>query len=312
MKKIQFFFILLLFLNTIGCFQSAKKSLSEKTDTIASPIDTIPFTLTPYDNISITTILNERDTLDLMFHTAANSVTLIKEAVERISSPNFNQKDTVKSWGGESEARYSLNNTLQIGRLRFDSLTIHENERSGRLTDGKFGPNFFNDKILEIDFDNSYLLLHTALPQKATNFEQLPLEYTNGFMFITGQLEVEKEQLNNLFLIHTGYSGTLLLDDEFVNSNEIGGHLEVISESELQDAYGNVLKTKKAILPALHFGEAGFSDVPVGFFEGAIGRQKMSVIGCGLLKRFNVMIDFEEKSIYLKKNVLSDLPYSNN
>jgi hypothetical protein len=78
----------------------------------------------------------------------------------------------------------------------------------------------------------------------------------------------------------------------------------------LKDSYGNVLKTRKAILPALIIGDEILTDVPAGFFEGAIGRQKMSIFGGDILKRFNIRIDARREHIYLKANNLRKTDYS--
>lgn len=104
-------------------------------------IDTIPFDLMDHNNISIKGILNDQDTVHLMFHTAANGMTLTKQATRQLTSIEWGQVDKVNSWGGESESRYSENNAVQIGVFRWDSIAIWENENSGPTTDGKFGPN---------------------------------------------------------------------------------------------------------------------------------------------------------------------------
>ena len=49
----------------------------------------------------------------------------------------------------------------------------------------------------------------------------------------------------------------------------------------------------------------------VGFFEGAIGIQKMSILGGDILKRFNIIIDAERKFIYLKTNKFTKVSYKN-
>ncbi len=74
----------------------------------------IPFVLTEYNNISVTAVVNGRDTVHLMLHTAASSVTLIEEATQRVKSITFNGTDTgVKSWGGqENSSRFSNHNSL--------------------------------------------------------------------------------------------------------------------------------------------------------------------------------------------------------
>jgi hypothetical protein len=104
-------------------------------------------------------------------------------------------------------------------------------------------------------------------------------------------------------MIHSGFGGTILLDNDFVAKNKLD-RFETVSESELRDSFGNVLKTKKVSLPELSFGESTFSKMPVGFFEGAIGKQKMSVVGGDVLKRFNILIGLDRTEIYLKPNSL--------
>jgi hypothetical protein len=47
-----------------------------------------------------------------------------------------------------------------------------------------------------------------------------------------------------------------------------------LDEKELRDSYGNVLKTKKGKLPKSVIGKEAFKDIPAGFFEGTIRRQK--------------------------------------
>lgn len=273
-------------------------------------IDEIPFELTDHNNMSVRAILNNVDTINLMFHTATSSITLIEESTERLNGISWDREYDVKSWGGETSARYSENNFLKIGKLEWDNVSIWENKNSGAKTDGKFGPNLFEGKILEINFDNSLLIIHSTLPSKIEEFEKLNLIYEDDFMFIEGVSIVEGINYRNRFLIHSGYGGTILYDDEFVETSNIGAKLKVIDESELRDSYGNVLKTKKAILPTFRIGETELKDMPVGFFEGVIGKQKVSVLGGNVLKRFNLIIDADRKNIYIKENRLMDLAFS--
>ncbi|MEZ4960963.1 MAG: hypothetical protein R2830_14155 [Saprospiraceae bacterium] len=275
-----------------------------------TPPDTIPFTLTPYNNISIQAVLNKVDTLHLMFHTAENSVNLTKEATKKTTNLNLDGVVEADSWGGGGTTRYCDHNSLQIGKFHWDNIRIWEDENAGKLTDGKFGPNLFKDKIIEIDFDNSMLVIYSALPTIGEGYEQLNLVFKRGFMYIKGQLDIGGNIYDNDFLIHSGFGGTILLDDNFVGTYNIGNKLQTISESELKDSFGNVLKTKKAILPALSLGKTSFQEVPIGFFDGAIGRQKMSVLGGDMLKRFNLIIDLQQAYIYLRANGLNGVPYS--
>lgn len=296
---------------SVFLFFFALSVTSNAQEAMSTTSDTIPFELTLHNNISIAAVLNQRDTVQLMFHTAAGSMTLIKKAAEQLSSVKWDTSEEVESWGGKSEARFSENNTLQIGGFKWDSIAIWENENSGPETDGKIGPNLFTGKVMEINFDKQILILQDSLPLKINAYEKLPLIYENGFMFIVAKSRVGGKDYENRFLIHSGYGGTILYDDNFVAKSNIGEEITIIDEQELKDSYGNVLKTKKGILPKFFIGEEEFKDMPVGFFEGSIGRQKMSVLGGNLLKRFNLLISVDRANIYLKPNQLKSIPYTN-
>ncbi len=277
--------------------------------TAIAQTDTIKFHLTDHNNISIEAVFNEADTLNLMFHTAAGDVALIKDATQNLNGIKWDSETTVQSWGGESHARYSASNLVQIGNYKTDSISIWEDERSGPGTDGKFGPDLFGDKIIEIDFDERILILHEKLPIKAEDYEKIPLISENGFMFIEGISTIEDKDYQNRFLIHSGYGGAILYDDQFAKDSRIGEHVEIIKEEELKDSYGNILKTKQGKLPKFIVGDEEFTDIPVGFFEGSIARQQMSVMGGNLLKRFNLIFDAERTHVYMKANSLKELPY---
>jgi hypothetical protein len=89
MVKIKLYAFLLLLFSCQAIYGQEKKIV-------------IPFQLTEYNNISIQAILNETDTVSLMFHTAANSVTLTEDATKKIKNNTFNSNiEGVKSWGGE-------------------------------------------------------------------------------------------------------------------------------------------------------------------------------------------------------------------
>ncbi len=273
---------------------------------------TIPFQLTDYNNLSIQAILNKKDTVNLMFHTAASALTLTEDGLKRIKSLKFGRTDSVKSWGGsDNTSRYSESNTVQIGALKWEHVPIWENKNSGQQTDGKFGLELFENKTIEIDFDKKVIIVSNNLPTKAKTYEKLKLTYEDEMMFVEATATLGNNTLKNRYLIHSGYAGAILFDDQFVAQNRIGDQLTITAEKQLKDSFGNVLKTKKAILPAFAIGKQELTNVSVGFFEGALGRQKMSIIGGDILKRFNIIIDAKREFIYLKANKLKNSAYTN-
>lgn len=266
--------------------------------------DTIPFYLSDHNNIVIEAIVNKTDTVKLMFHTAATNASLIKSTTAQLNSITWENMANAKGWGGQGETRYSSNNSLRIHHLEWKNIELWENTNSGPGTDGKFGPFLFKDKYIEVNYDNHIMVIHNKIPDSVKNFDKLDLTYKHGFMFIYGTSKIGEKEIPNNYLIHSGYSGTILYDDDFVKENTISNHIEITEEQILKDSFGNSLKTKKGNLKSFRIGQEEFKDVSVGFFEGAIGRQKMSVIGGGLLKRFNFIIDAKREYIYIQPSTL--------
>ena len=271
--------------------------------------DTIPFTLTESNNIAIQVVFNDSDTIPLMFHTAVHGVSLNTEAIGRMSSIRLDDSANVRSWGGNAITGYSTHNTMQIGGLVWDSISITEGRRSGDKTDGKFGWDLFENSMLELNFSKNYLVVHEHDKDLSRGYFKLELSIDRGLMFIDGQVKITDSNYSNKFLVHSGYGGAVLFDDDFVERTGLN-RLPTLSERELQDSYGNKLKTKKVQLPNFTLAEFEFSDIPAGIFEGAIANQKMSVLGGDLLKRFDYLFDFQNAKIYLKANDLFNSSYS--
>lgn len=264
--------------------------------------DTLSFVLTASNNLILTAVLNEQDTLSLMFHTAASGVTLTKKATAHLESMDWARSDTVYSWGSESTARYSPLNSLQIGNLRWDKVGIWENDLSGPGSVGKFGPGLFEGKIIEVNFDENMIVLHTHIPEGISGYQKMPITVERGLIYVDGTCLIKGRHLSNKFLIHTGYGGALLLDDNFVHKNRLDTLLHILSESQLKNSFGDIIKTQKSLLPEFEIGNNSLKEVPVAFFEGALDRQKISVIGGDLLKRFNMFIDLKSLHMHIRTN----------
>lgn len=307
MKAIRFCAVLLgCILGQASFGQGANKADGPTKDQV------IPFQLTDYNNLSVQAILNDKDTVQLMFHTAANAVTLTEESMKKVKSLSFAGADTVKSWGGGNNvSRFSKSNVLKIGGLQWQNVPIWENKNSGPQTDGKFGIDLFAHKVIELDFDKNRMVIYSELPAKTKKYQKEKLLFENDMMFLEGNCLIGNSLVSNKFLIHSGYSGGILFDDTFAGNNKLDEKLTITAEKELKDSFGNVLKTKKAIVPKFMLGNEVLQEVPVGFFSGALGRQKMSVIGGDILKRFNVIIDSQREHIYLKANSLKNTSYTN-
>lgn len=229
----------------------------------------IPFHLTGHNNIVISAVINNTDTVNLMLHTASSDITLTKEGLAKTKTINITGTvDSIKSWGGSTNSSgYSTGNRLQLAGQHWDKVTIWEDELSGQQTDGKIGLNFFDKKILVFDFDKNQLTVKNELPRKITGYQKLRLRVANDNLFIKLICKAGDEAFENEFLIHSGYGGILLFDDATVQNYRLDKKIRITGRKQLKDAYGNVLTTVNGILPHLNMGKVSVKNVPVGFLQ---------------------------------------------
>jgi hypothetical protein len=133
----------------------------------------------------------------------------------------------------------------------------------------------------------------------ASSFDRVAIETRDGLFMVPGECVIGGRLIPHSFLLHTGYAGGVLLDDAFTASSGIIGAVPITNESVLTDSFGHTVRVVKGTLPAFALGRTRLADVPVGFFSGGLGHQKMSVIGCDVLARFHVFIDGARGGLYL-------------
>ncbi|OYU92716.1 MAG: hypothetical protein CFE21_22965, partial [Bacteroidetes bacterium B1(2017)] len=257
----------------------------------ATGIDTLSFRLNKQSNICIKARINNSDTLTLMFHTSSTGVTITKESLKEKILLKNKQNTNIQTWGGRADAEFSEHNTLFINKLTWTDLTIFVNENSGPETDGKFGYDLFTEKIVSIDYDKNLIMVNENLPKNLKGYQKMKLFFSNGSMFIEGKLEIGDEVYQDKFMFHSGYGGAILLDPQIAEKYNMKS-LKTISTSELKDSYGNVFKIETKLLPKAKIGKKTIKNVPLSFAARS-SDIPMKVFGNDLLKRFNVIFDFQ-------------------
>jgi predicted aspartyl protease len=122
-------------------------------------------------------------------------------------------------------------------------------------------------------------------------------------------LSIGEDVYTDDFMFHTGYGGSILLDPKIGEKYTMQSRLKTISTSELRDSYNNIIKIETKQLPQISIGGESLREVPVSFAAQS-SQIPMKVLGNDLLKRFNVIFDFQKNEMYLKINHLRDTPFA--
>lgn len=257
--------------------------------------DTIPFLLTEFNNLKIKAILNKTDTLFLKFDSGTTGLLLTNDAIaNKTHLVNVSATD----------------NSLQMGNLRWDSLPIYPVVLSGQGTDGRFGWDLFDGKIVEIDYDKSIFIVHTALPNVNRAYSRFDIEYTHMLLCIQGELQVQNKKYTNRFLFDNGYQRTIMLDTFLMARQNYPKDLPVIKKQIMKNGQGKEIPVITVNNERLNLGKQSLFNIPVQLMTtGNPARFPTHILGNEVLKRFNTILDFQHNHIYLKPNSLINLPY---
>ncbi len=263
----------------------------------------IPFRLTKYNNIIVPVVINQKDTVQLMLHTGSDYVTIIDDSYKKMKSISISDTlNNVTSWAGYSDMKMSQNNVIKIGNDTFNKIPIFIDKQSGHESDGKIGLKFFEGKYLEINFDENKLYVYDKAPSKLKKYTKLNSRYSQETLYIKAFPFIDKKPIETEFMIHTGFSGALMISDDFAKEYKLLEKFEIIGESKLSDAAGNVILSKKSILPDFELANQTFKNVPMSFFDSTIKIQHKNIMGGDLIKRFNLILNPEKDILYVKKS----------
>lgn len=280
LKKIYFILCSVLFINLINAQE------------------TIPFRLTKYNNIIVKALVNDKDSLDLMFQIAMEDASISPERTRPAKSLTFDKN-------GISES-----NSVKIGKKEFKNILFFDDELTGQEADGKIGIGIFKGKTYKIDYDNSQFVIYDQLPD-VSGYKQVSFNYNKeGQIFLICDNLIDNETYEHYFLLQSGYPGGLLYNNQFADSRKLGEKLKITGEKILKNSAGKSVVTKQGVLPMLTIiDELVLKNVPAGFFSGEIKNQSTSYFGADLIRRFNWIFDAETQIIYIQPSQYFDVPY---
>lgn len=265
-----------------------------------STVDTIPFSLKLDNKTYIKAKLNNSDLIGFQFDLGTTSC-ILKENMADDCKITWDGTAEMGSVSGSTTVKSSKNNQIQIGSLIWDSVGVFSTKHTNWGSKGIIGNNLFQDKIVELNYDNNIIVLHKTLPAISNDYIKVEMQIRDGVPYIPVTIDNGKIKARNWFMFDNGYDNCLLVDNEFAKSNGLYGTMKVVGHRD-NSMNG---KTETVVAPKLFIGEYELNNVPIDL-QNLNDQQPYDriIVGNDLLKRFNVIIDYQNNFIYLKPNKL--------
>ncbi len=260
----------------------------------ASGGDVIAFTLGPNHAIHFQGSINGSEPLDLIFDTGASVGVLSEQGRAK----------------GASLAE-GKSNRYSFAGIEIENVPVVFIDYRGSLkADGVVGYNCFMGKVVKIDYTAKQMAVMDALPN-VDGYQKIDLSWQGAGTFVPITLRSDGREYETRALFDTGskWSLSLCMNEPFVQRNI--DQIPSVGTRYGRMTSGQRIKNKVVVLEKLRVGGLAMNDVQADLEVAS--RQAglaFNILGNDLLRRFDVVIDYQKSEIYLKPNGLRDEPYN--
>jgi len=268
--------------------------------------DTILFRVDKTFGIHVQGRLNDSEPLDFLFDTGAGVLVITAAAANQKVRLKQDGQATNTGADGKRSVLTSSGNVLQIGGLTWRAtslMTIDYQGVKGIDFDGVLGWVAFENKVVEIDYEHNYLVIHDKLPIVGPDYSQLEMKIRNGIPFVKCLLTFNGQQQEGWFDLDTGSDGWLVVGQQFAASASMTGNLKRLGAAYTSGSAGGQVAQTVFSLPTLTLGRYQLYQLPIYVNEkDPVGGAIPENIGTQILKRFNLLLDFSTNLLYIKPN----------
>lgn len=275
------------------------------------------------DLVIIPVTLNGAETMNFILDTGTDSpVILNRRYIKNLELP-LGKYMTFQGAGSEQGAQGQVINGMSlqvgdafaphIGGVVLDNNPLSNLRVGGIRIHGVLGASLFNSFAVEIDYRSRMLRLHQDQQfADDASFSVHDIQISRHRPILKSEMQCNNQQYEVDLMIDTGFNNELLIYDhtmfdytqlptEKIGKGYCGSVKAASARIESLTIVAQQIADVKAILPATHSYRAADNEIT----------DRDGTIGNGLLKRFCIVFDYAEQTLYLKKQVIDDDPYLN-
>jgi len=307
MKKALYCFIALISL-------SANSRLAAQEEFIEPPsklLTRIPFTqLTGGIVILRATLGQSPDTLNFILDTGSSGISLDSTTADYLKLSPVPTERTIRGIAGIRKVSFLYKQQLHFPGLTIDSLDFHINDYGiltavyGERIDGIIGYSVLNRYIIKLNYDSLLLDFCSKGTIRYPRGGYL-LKPTFNMLVAQNARVKDEETINSRFLYDMGAGVCMLLTRDFVNDSTLlnKNRRKWIKEGE---GLGGKIDMELTVIKEVKIGPYRFRNVPVYIFDDVFNVTSYpymgGLIGNDILRRFNVILNYDKKDIYLTPN----------
>jgi len=251
-----------------------------------------------------------KDTLNFILDTGSGGISLDSTTADRLQIKSEMSDRTIRGIAGIRLVRFSYNLKLHLPKLTVDSLNFHINDYEvltssyGEKIDGIIGYSFLSRYIVKIDYDSLRIFVYSKGTMKYPRGGFLIRPLLINIPVFSTTVKDEREVLNRYYF-DTGAGMCLLLSSDFVEDSNFVGKKRKWYATQAE-GLGGKAPMKQGVMKMMKLGPYKFRNVPTYIFEDDFNVTSYpylgGLIGNDLLRRFNIIINYDRRDLYLMPN----------
>ena len=253
---------------------------------------------------------NFPDTLNFILDSGSGGISLDSTTAEYFHLKGIPSNRTIRGIAGIKNVSFLNDRILHLPGLTIDSLNFHINNYEiltqvyGERIDGIIGYSVLNRYIIKINYDSSYIEFWSkgSLKYPKGGFLLKPVINTLPVQ----NLRVRDGSIRSArFLYDMGAGLNLMLSTDFIKDSSLLGKKRKLYAKEAE-GLGGKIEMNMTVIKEIRLGPFKFKNVPVYIFDDVYNVTSYpylgGLIGNDLLRRFNVILNYEKRDIYLVPN----------
>ena len=281
-------------------------------DPPSKKLTSFPFQLLSGGVIIVKAKLNNYpDSLNFILDTGSGGISLDSMTVDKYKIPVVPSEKKIKGIGGVKKVSFLNDATLYFPGLVVDRLNFHVNDYEiltnvyGIKIDGIIGYSFFIRYIVNINYDNTIITVHTTGEYKYPRggymlnpiFTAIPIQQTQF---------KDSRELMQRFYFDTGAGLNFLISESYARDSAVLHRKRkppVITQAE---GLGGKMVMRYTVVKWVKVGPYKFRKVPTHVFEDPYNVTNYpllgGLLGNDLLRRFNTTFNYVKQELHIVPN----------
>jgi hypothetical protein len=253
---------------------------------------------------------NVSDTLNFVLDTGSSGISLDSATCAQLKLAAIPSDRLIRGIGGMKGLVISPNHKLKLYGLQIDSLDFYVNDYDiltatyGLKIDGIIGYSFFSRYIVAVNYDTEHIEVYSHGPFRYPKGGHL-IKPTLATLPVTAGRMRDNKEINSRFIFDTGAGLSLLLSTDIVNDSSLLKKKRKPVPTLTEGLGGKAMMTL-TVIREYKIGPYKFFNVPTHIFEDVNGITNYpslaGIVGSEILRRFNMILNYKEKDIYLMPN----------